>query len=104
MWAVVFGDDLGRVEAVAGRLPNEQMAVSVDRHRRGYDDGVWMLCDGVHVVALKQENVCAATRSLLWRSPYEFRAWSIMRVLFIGGTGFISASVSRQAIAKGLDL
>lgn len=27
-----------------------------------------------------------------------------MRVLFIGGTGFISAAVSRQAIAKGLDL
>jgi len=27
-----------------------------------------------------------------------------MRVLFIGGTGFISTAVSRQAIAKGLDL
>ena len=27
-----------------------------------------------------------------------------MRVLFVGGTGFISAAVSRQAIAKGLDL
>lgn len=27
-----------------------------------------------------------------------------MRVLFIGGTGFISAAISRQAIAKGLDL
>jgi nucleoside-diphosphate-sugar epimerase len=27
-----------------------------------------------------------------------------MRVLFIGGTGVISAAVSRQAIAKGLDL
>jgi nucleoside-diphosphate-sugar epimerase len=27
-----------------------------------------------------------------------------MRVLFIGGTGFISAAVSRQAIAKGVDL
>ncbi len=27
-----------------------------------------------------------------------------MRMLFIGGTGFISAAVSRQAIAKGLDL
>jgi len=27
-----------------------------------------------------------------------------MKVLFIGGTGFISAAVSRQAIAKGLDL
>src|SRR5260370_36129744 len=27
-----------------------------------------------------------------------------MKVLFIGGTGIISAAVSRQAIAKGLDL
>ena len=27
-----------------------------------------------------------------------------MKVLFLGGTGFISAAVSRQAIAKGLDL
>ena len=27
-----------------------------------------------------------------------------MKVLFIGGTGFISESVSRQAIAAGLDL
>jgi nucleoside-diphosphate-sugar epimerase len=27
-----------------------------------------------------------------------------MRVLFIGGTGFISTAVSRQAIAKGFDL
>ena len=27
-----------------------------------------------------------------------------MRVLFIGGTGFISTAVSRQAMAKGLDL
>ena len=27
-----------------------------------------------------------------------------MRVLFIGGTGFISAAVSRQAISKGFDL
>src|SRR5438128_618651 len=27
-----------------------------------------------------------------------------MKVLFIGGTGFISTAVSRQAIAKGLDL
>jgi nucleoside-diphosphate-sugar epimerase len=28
----------------------------------------------------------------------------LMRVLFIGGTGFISTAVSRQAIAKGFDL
>ena len=27
-----------------------------------------------------------------------------MRVLFIGGTGFISTAVSRQAIAKGFEL
>src|SRR5260370_19404546 len=27
-----------------------------------------------------------------------------MKVLFIGGTGIISAAVSRQAIAKGVDL
>ena len=27
-----------------------------------------------------------------------------MKVLFIGGTGFISTSVSRLALAKGLDL
>ncbi|HZE70485.1 MAG TPA: hypothetical protein VE135_13290 [Pyrinomonadaceae bacterium] len=27
-----------------------------------------------------------------------------MKVLFIGGTGIISAAVSRQAVAKGLDL
>jgi nucleoside-diphosphate-sugar epimerase len=27
-----------------------------------------------------------------------------MRVLFIGGTGFISTTVSKQAIAKGIEL
>jgi len=27
-----------------------------------------------------------------------------MRVLFIGGTGFISTAVSRQAIAQGFEL
>jgi uncharacterized protein YbjT (DUF2867 family) len=27
-----------------------------------------------------------------------------MRVLFIGGTGFISSAVSRQAIEKGIEL
>ena len=27
-----------------------------------------------------------------------------MKVLFVGGTGFISTSVSRQAIARGIDL
>ena len=27
-----------------------------------------------------------------------------MRVLFIGGTGFISTAVSRQAIARGFEL
>ena len=52
MRAVVSGDDLGRVEAVAANIPNEQMAVSTDRHRRDHDDGGWMLCDGAHVVAL----------------------------------------------------
>jgi len=41
------------VEAVAANVPNEQMAVSTDRHRRDHDDGGWMLCDGAHVVALK---------------------------------------------------
>ena len=53
MRAVVSGDDLGRVEAVAANLPNEQMAVSTDGHRRDHDDGGWMLRDGAHVVALK---------------------------------------------------
>src|SRR5215207_9711810 len=28
----------------------------------------------------------------------------MMKVLFIGGTGFISAAVSRQAVAKGVEL
>ena len=27
-----------------------------------------------------------------------------MRVMFVGGTGFISAAVSRLAVARGIDL
>ena len=64
MWAVVSGNDLGRVEAVAARLPDEQMAVSADCHCRDHDDGDWMLRDGVHLVALKriQDEGCVEAR------------------------------------------
>jgi hypothetical protein len=47
------GDDLGRVEALAACPPDEQMAVSAERHRRDHDDGGWLLRDRAHVVALK---------------------------------------------------
>ena len=53
MRAVVSGDDLGRVEALAARRPIEEMAVSAERHRREHDDGGWLLRDRAHVVALK---------------------------------------------------
>ena len=33
----------------------------------------------------------------------ELYSW-VVKVLFIGGTGFISTSVSRVAVARGLDL
>ena len=58
MRIVVSGDDLGGVEAAAVGVPDEQMAVSADGHRRAHDGGYWMLCDGTDEVALKVDGLC----------------------------------------------
>ena len=63
MRIVVSGDDLGGVEAAAVGVPDEQMAVSADGHRRDHNGGYWMLRDGAHEVALKVDRLCGRPQS-----------------------------------------